>query len=121
MDMLYRAYSNPLDLINIYINQGRFGTFVENFIKIETERIKEEREKDTDNKLWLAYNLNNLLAALVGEGGMEETFIEWKQRINGKSEGNTAKSGDANLDDEGIKGILGNLFSKNQPQAQGGE
>jgi hypothetical protein len=121
MDMLYRAYSSPLDLIKIYINQGRFGTFVEEFIKIETEKIKEEREKDTDNKLWLAYNLNNLVAALVGEGGRNETFVDWKQRIMGKTEGNTATGGDADLDDEGIKGIIGHLFSNNQSLRQGGE
>jgi len=50
MDLLYRAYSNPLDLMNIYINQGRFGKFVEGFLEAEYERKKAEAEKaNTEN------------------------------------------------------------------------
>ncbi len=111
MDMLYRAYSNPLDLIRIYINQGKFGTFVEEFIKIEAEKIKEERERDTDNKLWLAYLLS----------GEKLSFAAYKQQIIGSNGDNKTAGGDENLDDEGIKGIINNLFSKNQPHTQGGE
>lgn len=111
--MLCRAYSNPFDLMNLYIKQGRFGKFVEEFIKLENERTKEEREKETDNRLWIAYLLN----------GEKESYQAFKSRVmgnNAESNGATV-SGDENLDDKGIQSILDSLFSNTKPQKQGGE
>lgn len=111
MDLLYRAYSNPLDLMSIYINQGRFGTFVEEFIKLEGERIKKEQEKETDDRLWLVYVLSDT----------KESFNSWKKKVVGNDDNSSSISGkDEQLDNEGMKSIVQNLFP-NRTKEQGGE
>ena len=101
MDMLYHRYACPMDLMNNYINRGRFGEFVTSFLEAEYERRKEEMEKDDDLKLWIMYV----------HTGNEESFFDWKNRVlkignNGKSK-NTK---DADLTDEGIQAIFDDLF-----------
>ena len=104
MDMLYHRYACPMDLMNGYINRGRFGEFVTSFLEAEYERRKEEFEKDEDMKLWLLY---------VGSGGFtEKSFIDWKKRVlkvsteNGKRKSNR----DDDLTDDSINAILTDLF-----------
>lgn len=103
MDMLYRAYSNPIEIMNIYINQGRFGEFVSGFIDAEAEKKKAEAKKDEDNKLWIAYLMSR----------SEKSFEQWKNDIVVKSsEGRNRKhgGGDESLDDDQIVSILDDLF-----------
>ena len=100
MDMLYRAYSNPLDLMNRYINQGRFGKFVTGFLESEYERRKEEAEKDYDWKLWMMY-INS---------AAEVSFGEWKQNIEKNASAKTRKTKDDDLTDDGIESIVSKLF-----------
>ena len=100
MDMLYRAYSNPLDLMNIYINQGRFGKFVAGFLESEYEKRKEEAEKDYDWKLWMMY-INSTA---------EVSFGEWKRNIEKKASDKTRKNKDDDLTDDGIQSIVSKLF-----------
>lgn len=101
MDMLYRAYSNPLDLMNLYINQGRFGKFVTGFLEAEYEKRKEEAEKDNDWKLWM----------LFIHSESEMTFNEWKQNAIKQSTTNKRKANkDDELTDDGIKSIVNKLF-----------
>lgn len=104
MDLLYSKYSNPLDLISMYINRGRFGEFVESIIKAENDRIQEEAEKDNDWKLWTMYT--QLLAAGHTEN---ESFLDWKERVC-KPTANTTKPSDADLTEAGMKSILDRLF-----------
>lgn len=101
MDMLYRAYSNPLDLMNLYINQGRFGKFVTGFLEAEYEKRKEKAERDNDWKLWMMYV----------HSYSDMTFSEWKQKAVEESKPNTRKaSKDNELTDDGIKAIVNKLF-----------
>lgn len=101
MDMLYRAYSNPLDLMNLYINQGRFGEFVTGFLEAEYEKRKEKAERDNDWKLWMMYV----------HSYSDMTFSEWKQKAVKESTPNTRKaSKDNELTDDGIKAIVNKLF-----------
>ena len=104
MGMLYSQYSNPLELMNIYINQGRFGEFVSGFIDAEAERKKAEAKKDEDNKLWIAYLMSR----------SEKTFEQWKNDVIKSSENRNRKhgGGDESLDDEQIVSILDDLFPK---------
>lgn len=97
MDLLYRAYSSPMDLMKRYINQGRFGTFVHGFLEAEYERRKAEIDKENEQMLWIAYV----------HSYAEESFEDWKKKVC-KKDGGTTK--DAELDDEGIKGIIDSLF-----------
>lgn len=99
MDMLYRAYSSPLDLMNMYINQGRFGTFVQGFLEAEYERRKAENEKNNEWMLWVAYV----------HSYSNESFNDWKKRHCG-NDSTTKKASDANLTEDGINNIIDNLF-----------
>lgn len=102
MDMLYHRYACPMDLMNGYINRGRFGEFVSSFLEAEYERRKEEIEKDEDMKLWLMYI----------HSADNESFNEWKKRVlkvsteNGKKKHNR----DNDLTDDSINAIITDLF-----------
>lgn len=99
MDCLYRAYSSPMDLMSRYINQGRFGTFVEGFIKAEYERKKAENERENEWMLWTAYV----------HSYSEKSFDGWKEEVLGTKP--TARKGiDHELTDEGVNNILHGLF-----------
>jgi hypothetical protein len=100
MDMLYRAYSNPMDLMNMYINQGRFGKFVTGFLESEYEKRKEAAEKDYDWKLWMMY-INS---------AAEVSYGEWKRNIEKNVSDKTRKTKDYDLTDDGIKSIVSKLF-----------
>ena len=100
MDMLYARYSNPMDLINNYINRGRFGEFVNSFLEAEDERRKEQTEKDDDLKLWIMYV----------HTADQESFADWKKRVLGNSNNGRKSNGDDNLTDDGIKAIYDDLF-----------
>ena len=100
MDMLCRAYSNPLDLMNRYINQGRFGKFVTGFLEAEYDRRKNEAEKDFDWKLWMMY-INSY---------SDKYFGEWKQDIQKNASEKTRKTKDDDLTDDGIQTIMDKLF-----------
>ena len=100
MDMLYRAYSNPLDLMNLYINQGRFGKFVTGFLESEYEKRKEADEKDFDWKLWMMY-INSTA---------EVSFGEWKESVTKNATNKTRKTKDDDLTEDGIQSIVSKLF-----------
>ena len=100
MDLLYRAYSNPLDLMNMYINQGRFGKFVTGFLEAEYERRKAEAEKDEDWKLWVMYVHTY----------SDKSFSEWKRDALKNASETRKKNSDNDLTDDGIKSIVSNLF-----------
>jgi hypothetical protein len=100
MDMLYRAYSNPLDLMNRYINQGRFGKFVTGFLQSEYERRKEEAERDYEWKLWMMY-INSMT---------DMSYGEWKDSVQKNASNQMRKNKDDDLTDDGIKSIVSKLF-----------
>ena len=101
MDMLYSRYSNPLDLMKIYINQGRFGEFVGGFLDAEAERKKENAEKELEMKLWIAYVHSE----------SDKSYGEWRRSVYSDDKTrNTKTSGDQSLDDNGIKAIVADLF-----------
>lgn len=71
MDLLYSRYASPLELIKMYIEQGRFGEFVNQIINLEYERRQEEAEKSDDLKLWIAY-VHSM---------SESSFADWKNDL----------------------------------------
>lgn len=105
MDMMYHRYSCPMDLIYSYINRGRFGEFVSEFLKSEHDRQKAEMDKDEDMKLWIMYC----------HSFSEDSFLDWKKKVlrigsNGQSQGT-----DADLTEKDIKAICDDLFELNGP------
>ena len=71
MDLLFSRYASPLDFMKLYIDQGRFGEFVEGIIDLENKRRKEADEKENDDKLWQAY-IHSM---------SEKSFIDWKKDL----------------------------------------
>lgn len=104
MDMLYARYSSPMDLMSEYISRGRFGDFIEGFLQAEKDRKKEEAERDEDQKMWLAYVYSNT--------DPNKSFNDWKAETLGRTNtaGKKTAGSDFDLDDKGIKNIIGNLF-----------
>lgn len=105
MDLLYSRYASPMDLLNLYLEQGRFGEFVDNILELENERKKKEEEKNTDNKLWAMF-----IHTYVPEG---TTFEAWKEEVLKQS----AKQGKTRTRDEDMTendaiNILNSLFGK---------
>lgn len=62
-----------MDLISNYINDGRFGEFVEEFINIENEREKKEAEAENDRKLWEMYLHSQAINTMP--------FTNWKEQM----------------------------------------
>ena len=104
--MLYAKYSCPMDLMSQYINQGRFGTFVEEFLTIEMERRKAEAEKERMNRLW----------AMFVHTHTDETFEEFVSRVSkpeSTTKGSTRRTAnsDRELDQKGAQAIIDSLFA----------
>ena len=105
MDLLYSRYSSPMDLMSLYIHQGRFGTFVDEFLKLENERRKAEAKKEQRRELWAMYI----------HSYTQESFDEFKKRVcqsASTTHGSTTGSRDADLDEKGAKSIIDSLFSR---------
>lgn len=71
MDLLYSRYASPMELIKIYIDQGRFGEFVTEILTMHYKRKQEEAEKESDNKLWEAY-IRSM---------SDKSFEDWKREL----------------------------------------
>jgi len=74
--LLYSRYASPIEFMNTYINQGRFGEFVFNILEMDYKRKQEEAKKEEDNKLWSVFI----------RSGSEKSFKEWKQDLKEKKE-----------------------------------
>ena len=57
--------------MHTYIEQGRFGEFVENIVELENNRIREETEKENEDRLWQMYI----------HSYSEKSFIQWKDEV----------------------------------------
>lgn len=95
-------YGSP-NLISGYIHSGRFGDFVKGVIAEANRRKKEEAEKDEDNKLWLMYCL------MGSRGFIDKSYGDWKKEALRPASTNKT-GGDADLNDDGIKAIMNDLF-----------
>ena len=92
-------------MVSRYIKRGRFGKFVQEFLKSEHERKKDKADEDREWKLWVAYI----------HSYSEEPYGTWKQRLNGSNE---PHSNDSNLDDDGIMSIINDLFPEDGGENQ---
>lgn len=96
-------YGSP-NLISGYIHSGRFGDFVKGVIAEANRRKKEEDEKDEDNKLWLMYCL------MGSRGFIDKSYSYWKKEVLRPASQGGKTGGDADLNDDGIKAIMNDLF-----------
>lgn len=103
--MLYRAYSNPMDLVDRYIKRRRFGEFVQGFFEAEYERKKQEAEKDQEWMLWIAYV----------HSYSDKSFSNWKKSVMAPANTSGAKS-TADMTDNDIKELYIKFFGAPEPQ-----
>lgn len=89
--------------MNTYIKRGRFEEFVTNIVKQENKRLKEQAEKEEEQKLWSMY-IHSM---------SDKSFIDWKKEVlSGSGNPNTnTVSKDMNMTDDDIKNIIDGLFS----------
>jgi hypothetical protein len=87
-----------MDLVSRYINRGRFGEFVAEFLKLENERRKEEAELEKHKELWAAYI----------HSYSSDSFVDWKKRV--LKPVSTTKNHDDELDVNSARNIINNLF-----------
>ena len=90
-----------MDLVKLYIEQERFGEFVNEVITAENQRKKEQAEKEEDDKLWLAYLLGN------ADG---KTFSDWKSSIIRPSSPNSNGKRDDDMTNADVDNLLNRLF-----------
>lgn len=105
MDLLYSRYSNPLEFMRLYINQGRFGEFVAEILEMDQKRKQEETEKDNEQKMWEMY-LHSMA---------DKSFNDWKKDILSNSNSNQ-KPASLSMNDDQVedakqkaRGILKNF------------
>lgn len=102
--MLYARYSNPMNLVDQYIKQRRFGKFVQSFAEMEYERKKQEAEKEQEWMLWVAYV----------HSYSDKSFSDWKKTVM-KPERTTHRRGsDVDMTDKEAQAIMDRLFNKPQ-------
>ncbi len=89
MDMLYAKYASPMELMQFYIEQSRFGEFVYHFIRTEQERRREEAEEEADRKLWIAY-VHSMT---------DQSFREWKAELKERVSPSTYAMTDRQVED----------------------
>lgn len=71
MDLLYSRYASPVEFMNAYIAQGRFGEFVTKIFEMDVRRKREAIRKEDDNMLWQAYV----------HSVTDKTFQDWKDGL----------------------------------------
>lgn len=89
-----------MDLLNSYINRGRFGEFVTEFLQSEYDRKKAEMDKDEDMKLWIMYC----------HSYSDDSFLDWKRKVLRTGSNGQRQGTDADLTDEDIEAICVDLF-----------
>lgn len=102
--MLYSRYSNPMDLVDKYIKQRRFGKFVQSFAEMEYERKKQEAERDQEWMLWVAYV----------HSYSDKTFSEWKKTVMKPASTTRRRGSDADMTEKEAQSIMDRLFKTPQ-------
>ena len=102
--MLYQKYSCPMDLMTMYINRGRFGEFLEEFLTLEYERRKDEADRQQHRDLWEMF----VHSTFTG------TFAEYKKHVLGSDSATkgstTMATSDTDLTEKGADDIISSLF-----------
>lgn len=104
MDLLFHRYASPMDLMKLYIEQERFGEFVNDVITAENKRRKEQAEKEEDDKLWLAY------LQYLRYDTQYSTFSDWKAAVMKPVSPNSNGKRDDDMTKADVDNLLNRLF-----------
>ena len=102
MDLLYSRYANPQELMRLYIDNGRFGEFVNEIVIDENKRRKEQAEKDVDDRLWIAYV----------HSYSDLSFDDYKATVMKPASPHSSGKKDDDMTKDDIDNLLNRLFSK---------
>ena len=90
-----------MDFMKIYMDQGRFGEFVENIIELDDERKKKEEEKENDNKLW----------SMFIHSMSDKSFNDWKsEMLKQPANQGKAHTRDEDMTQKDIQNIMDRFF-----------
>lgn len=102
MDLLYSRYSSPFEFMRLYMEQGRFGEFVNEIIRQENQRRKEQVEETETQMLWTAYI----------HSGSDKSFVDWKSDIlKPEAAGQNGRNKDDHMTKADIDNLMTRLFS----------
>lgn len=94
--------------MRLYIEQGRFGEFVEETISAENRRRTEQAEKEDEEKLWIAYV----------HSYSDKSYNDWKEEVltpaSHESTGAPRKRDDDMTNDD-IDNLINRLFPATEP------
>ena len=107
--MLYSIYSNPMDLVDRYIKQRRFGEFVQGFMKAEHERKKQVMDVVNECLTQIAY------IQVCVHGYYNGTYEEYKKSTIAPAN-TSGKKSTADMTENDIKALYIKLFGAPQPQ-----
>lgn len=96
--MLYKRYASPKDFLHLYMEDGRFGEFVQEIISSENKRLKDEAQKEEDRKMWELYL----------HSASDKSFIDWKAEVAGRSK--KVGKRDVDLTNDDVDAIIKHLF-----------
>lgn len=68
---MYSRYASPVEFMDAYIGQGRFGEFVANVFEMERKRKQDAAGREDDDRLWQAY-IHSMT---------DKTFRDWKEEL----------------------------------------
>lgn len=103
--MLYSRYSNPLEFMRLYIDQGRFGEFTAEIFSADKKRREELDEQRTDDRLWAAYI----------HSYSDKSFVDWKSEIMQPLRESSTGKRDDDMTKADIDRLLKRLFPE-KPQ-----
>lgn len=99
MDLLYSKYSNPLELMRLYIEQGQFGEWVSSFLEMHYKQKEEEAKKEEERKAWELYI----------HSFSDKSFVDWKKeamRISEPKQSHGMSDDQVDAAKEQARGIL---------------
>lgn len=86
--------------MRLYMEQGRFGEFVNEIIKQENKRRKEQAEETETQMLWTAYV----------HSGSDKSFIDWKNDILKPERATKRRNSDDDMTKQDVDNIIKSLF-----------
>lgn len=111
MDLLYSRYASPFEFMSRYIRQQRFGEFVSEILRLDSNRRRNDAEKENDDRLWSVY-IRTM---------SDKSFAEWKKTLHtaaplpaGQAETEVTTREDINTMIRNAQGILNNFVPEKQ-------
>ena len=88
-----------------YIEQGRFGEFVKEFISAERKRRLEQVEQESERMMWAAYI----------HSYSEKSYLDWKADVMKPASSSSTGKKDDDMTKADIDNLMKHLFKEETP------